>query len=209
MWNGHDLSTLARLPPKPPHLAGVTSLADLEASADVPIVAFKQDARCFFDQLALPQHLLPYFGRPWLRCSDIFRHTDMGMQELSTYLWSGASAPDGLVLHPCCSTWPMGFSWSSFLAQSTLLAALGSAGFPEHRMLADDLPPPRDLGLCVSLATHDIAVFSQGRSTLARAAVRRIDHEVQALGIQAHHGKDVNEATGCTLIGVELQNGRR
>jgi hypothetical protein len=64
VWNGHDLSTLAALPPKPPHLAGITSLVDLEADANTPVVAFKRDARCFFDQLWLPTQLRSHFGRP-------------------------------------------------------------------------------------------------------------------------------------------------
>lgn len=103
----------------------------------------------------------------------------------------------------------MGFSWSSYLAQSTLLAALCRAGFPADRMLADDLPPPKGIDLCVSLATDDIMLFSQGIHPKARAAVRRIDDEVRRLGVQKHPRKDVHENTDCTLIGVELQNGRR
>ena len=74
------------LPPKPPHLAGVSALVDLEASDDVPIVVFKRDARCFFDQLSLLQHLRYYFGRPWLRFADILRYTDMSRRELVSYL---------------------------------------------------------------------------------------------------------------------------
>ena len=209
VWNGHDLSTLATLPPKPPHLAGVTALVDLEASRRIPIVAYKRDARCFFDQLDLPVHLRDHFGRPWLCCSDILRFTDMERCELLSFLWTGAQVSDDLVLHPCCATWPMGFSWSSYLAQSTLLAALVKAGFPEERMLADDLPPPRDLDLCVSLATDDIMLFSRGHCPRARAAIQQIDVAVNDLGVQAHHGKDVNEALDCTLIGVDLQHGRR
>ena len=209
VWNGHDLSTLAALPPKPPHLAGVTALVDLEADASTPVVAYKRDARCFFDQLLLPTQLRAHFGRPWLRCSDIFRYTNMNIDELSSHLWPGAICDGDLVLHPCCATWPMGFSWSSFLAQSTLLAALSQAGFTADHMLADDIPPPRDLDLCVSLATDDIMLFSRGSSSRARAAISRIDRAVSDLGVQAHHGKDVNESTSCTLIGVELQDGRR
>lgn len=194
VWNGHDLSTIAATPPKPPHLAGVTALIDLEASSRVPLVAYKRDARCFFDQLDLPRSLREHFGRPWLRCVDIFRFTDMDASELGTHLWTGAHISDELILHPCCATWPMGFSWSSYLAQSTLLAALCKAGFGKDRMLADDIPPPRDLDLCVSLATDDIMLFSRGRCALARAAIAKIDGAVESLGIQAHHGKDVDEA---------------
>ena len=102
----------------------------------------------------------------------------------------------------------MGFSWSSFLAQSTLLAALGNAGFGAHRMLADYLPPPQSLDLCVSLATDDIMLFSQGRCPRARSAISRIDEEVAWLGVQAHRGKDVNKSLNCILIGIDLQDGR-
>lgn len=104
VWNGHDLSTLAAIPPKPPHSAGVTALVDLEASAEVPIVAFKRDARCFFDQLDLPEPLRGHFGRPWLRASDIIRYTDMGKCKLIKHLWPYAIFVPEPVVHPCCAT---------------------------------------------------------------------------------------------------------
>ena len=37
VWNGHDLSAVASPPVRPPHLAGVTALLDLEASDARPI----------------------------------------------------------------------------------------------------------------------------------------------------------------------------
>ena len=87
VWNGHDLSTAARPPPKPPHLAGVTAMLDLEAGHNHPIVAYKRDARCFFDQLHLGDSLRPYFGRPTLTAGDILRFTDMTADELGLHLW--------------------------------------------------------------------------------------------------------------------------
>ena len=76
-------------------------------------------------------------------------------------------------------------------------------------MLADDLPPPKDLDLCLSLATDDIMLFAKARCPRARAAIRQIDDEVHALGIQSHRGKDINESSDCTLIGIDLRGGRR
>ena len=52
-------------------------------------------------------------------------------------------------------------------------------------------------------------VFSQGGGPRAREAVARIDSAIHDLGIQPHHGKDVSEATDCTLISVDLVDGQR
>ena len=110
MWSSHDLSMAAARPPKPPHLAGVTALLELEASPETPIVVFKRNARCFFDQLRLKEDLHACFGRPPLLACDILRYTDMGLSDLHRHLWSGAIMDDALMVHPCCATWPMGFS---------------------------------------------------------------------------------------------------
>jgi hypothetical protein len=87
--------------------------------------------------------------------------------------------------------------------------SLGQRWFSRIPNVGGRSSPPVALDLCVSLATDDIMLFSQGACPRARAAIRDIDNQVQKLGIEAHHGKDVNESTDCTLIGVELQDGRR
>ena len=85
VWNGSELSAAAGQPFYLPHLAGVTALTDLEAGKLEPIKVYKRDAKCFFDQLALPHVLQPYFGRPSLPVSDILRHTDMSLAEILNY----------------------------------------------------------------------------------------------------------------------------
>ena len=100
----------------------------------------------------------------------------------------------------------MGFSWSSYLAQSTLLACLAAAGF-DSRLIADDQPPPVRLDLTAALATDDVMVFSAGSRPEARAAVRRIDAAIHEAGIRAHSGKDINEDADCTVIGIDLVDG--
>ena len=103
----------------------------------------------------------------------------------------------------------MGFSWSSYLAQSCLLGCLQAAGVGEHHMLADDLPPPVDLDRAVSLATDDIIVFGRHDLPSVRQRVARIDKAVADAGIEAHRGKDVNEALNTTVIGVDVVDGTR
>ena len=79
-----------------------------------------------------------WFGRPVVSVRDVLRGTDMTIQELGSY-WSGASPIDiDATLHPHCISWPMGFAWSSFLAQSSLLAQCFAGGLKRNQVLSDD-----------------------------------------------------------------------
>ena len=78
----------------------------------------------------------------------------------------------------------MGFSWSSFLAQSTLLQCLAVAGFDKHHMLADDKPPPANLDLAAALATDDVMIFARCDKRVAQAAVTRVDAAIIDCGIE-------------------------
>ena len=82
VWNGSKLSGASLRPPAPPHLPTPIAFLDLEACANNPIRVSKRDARCFFDQLALPRELHAYFGRPPVRVSDFLKWTDMDLVEL-------------------------------------------------------------------------------------------------------------------------------
>ena len=47
--------------------------------------------------------------------------------------------------------------------------------------MTDDLPPPKGLDLCVSLATDDIMLFAHGNLSRARGAIANIDEQVRRL----------------------------
>ena len=81
---------------------------------------------------------------------------------------------------------------------------LGLAGFSRDRFLSDDKPPPKRLDPSFALATDDLMVFAQCKPTVARAAVASIDKAIENTGIEAHHGKDVDKALDCTIIGIGL-----
>ena len=57
VWNGANLSSGAAPPPRPPHLANPSCFLDLEALDGDRVRVTKRDARCYFDQLRLPEHL--------------------------------------------------------------------------------------------------------------------------------------------------------
>ena len=208
VWSGHTISTYARTPPKPPNIASPSALLALESSNDKPLRLYKRDAACFFDQLALPAPLQKWFGRPRLKAGDIMRFTDMGVEELATY-WSGSST---IVadhdIHPFCLSWPMGFAWSSFLAQSTLLHQCFLGGLRRNQVLADDHIAPFGSGLSFALATDDLMVFARGNQAAARHRLARVDRAVADAGIIAHPGKNVDEAASGTAIGVDIDDGK-
>ena len=92
-------------------------------------------------------------------------------------------------------------------AQITLLGCLRRAGVHEHNMLADDLPPPAELGVTVSLATDDMMRLSRGKLPRAQAHVKAIDTAVVDADIEPHHGKDMDSAANCTVKGVDVVDG--
>ena len=54
---------------------------------------------------------------------------------------------------PVSRVWGMGFSWSSFVAQATLLKVCLDAGLTLEHVLSTDGPAPESFGSAFSLAT--------------------------------------------------------
>ena len=130
MFNGSKLSAAAMRPPRPPHLATPSALPNLEVVNDQRVYVCKRDARVYFDQLALPEALQPYFGRPPVRVRDLIATGVFTWAELHTILVE--SIGDDALVYPICRTWPVGFAWSSYIAQSVLLARCLESGVENH-----------------------------------------------------------------------------
>jgi len=207
IWNGGKLSEAAARPLKPPHLANPTPLLNLTASREFPIRVYKRDARCYFDQLRTPDQVRPWLGRPALSVHDLLAYTDLSWDELRGHWVGDASLTRSSTVVPLCCSWPMGFAWSSYLAQSTLLGCCRRAGFGPARMLALDLPTPSHQEAVLALATDDVALFTAGSRRSADACIARVDAEIENRGIQAHRGKDVNFALDANVIGIALCGG--
>ena len=129
VWNGSFLSALARRPLRPPHLASPTALLYLEGSEQLPLRVWKRDARCFFDQLQTPHSIRHFLGRPGLYLRELLschsvsggREKAITDSELASFCRHIGPIDLDAYVFPCCASWPMGFSWSSFIAQSTFL----------------------------------------------------------------------------------------
>jgi len=101
----------------------------------------------------------------------------------------------------------MGFAWSSFVAQETLLAIAGDAGLDDNVVVAPDVPLPDDLDIAFSLATDDLMFFSDGGPGRTTAVVQRFEAALLAHGACKHPGKDVDDETSALCVGIELVDG--
>ena len=71
--------------------------------------------------------------------------------------------------------WPMGYSWSSIMAQNCMLAICRGAMLTNEKCLSVDLPLPKCLSESFDLATDDICHFTTGGMMHAEEVGYRID----------------------------------
>ena len=102
---------------------------------------------------------------------------------------------------PCSRVWPMGFSWSSCVAQSTLLAICDEAGLRDQHVLACDSPLPTSLSLAFAVAIDDLMIFSDAGSCLTDAAARKVEDVMLARGIVKNPDKDVDDTLSEATFG--------
>ena len=126
----------------PPLLASPTALTHIETSAGTSLFVTKRDMRVYFDQLSLVENLRPYFARPPVRLRDLLRHGDICLHDLTALDHGLGVCDSSALLYPLCATWPMGFAWSSYIAQSVLLKRCEEAGLDRLMVLADTAPLP-------------------------------------------------------------------
>ena len=119
-----------------------------------------------------------------------------------------AGVDDDESLWPCSRVWGMGFAWSSFVGQETLLQVCGHSGLHEDLALAMSRPVPAKASLFFSLATDDVMRCSSKGPGVTLDAAKRLDKALAAAGIQRHVGKDENDVLDSTSVGVCLRAGR-
>ena len=109
---------------------------------------------------------------------------------------------------PCSNVWPMGFSWSSCVAQATLLSICAEADLADEQVLACDCPLPDSLDMAFAVATDDLMIFSDRGPGATVAAARAVEQVMLRHDIEKKPDKDVNDALSTTSVGVDLLDGR-
>ena len=206
VWHGRRVSQAALQPPKPRHLASPTALTLLEAAEDKPVRVSKRDASCWFDQLKLPLALREYMAKPTVSTEELAA-AGMPAAEQAIHLQAGESWKEGHY-YPLHHVWPMGFSWSSYIAQEEMLDICANAGLPESSLLACDCETPDSFALVAAVATDDVMLFSNASPGTTTAAAQALDNEFEARGVVRNTAKDVDDALSATVVGVNLVDGK-
>lgn len=205
VWHGKRVSGAARRPPRPEHLASPTAFRSLELVEGRRLRVSKRDGRCFFDQLSLPPGLRRYMGRPAVKRWELLA-AGLSEEQLCLALEDGVD-PSARSLWPVSRVWGMGFSWSSYIAQNTLLQVCASAGLGNDKVLSTDGTAPASFAEVFALATDDVMIFSDQGPGGTVAATHRLETALSDHGIQKNGAKDVDDALTAECVGFELVDG--
>ena len=215
VWDGGRLTRAAQRPPPPPYLANPGALAELEASHDLPLWMSGRDAESFFDQLALPAELQPFFGRPFVTVTELLTGTDSeaplpSLDAVRQHLVQDHCIDADSELCPVSRVWPMGFGWSSFVAQSVMIDTLIAAKFLPGQFLTEEGALPLPGMSCVSIATDDVIHFQRASPMQAEQLVSplaRLDEEWRSRGLISQPSKSFDLESDGVCLGVELVSG--
>ena len=205
VWHGRRVSESASAPPKPRHLASPTALTFLECSDGRPLRLSKRDATCWFDQLKLPSSLRQYMAKPPISTVELV-NAGMSVADQRQHMEDGHAWREGL-LYPLHCVWPMGFSWSSYIAQEEMLSVCQDAGIPTSSLLACDCVTPTSFELVAAVATDDVMIFSDAGPGTTCEAARAFDAAMDARCAVRNLKKDVDDALCGTCVGVDLVDG--
>ena len=92
------------------------------------------------DRLAMFLSLSEYFGRPGLTLGDLIDTGHISMEELRLHCRQNVPLRSTTFVYPVSSVWPMGYAWSSFIAQNCMLAVCPAAMLTDEKCLSVDLP---------------------------------------------------------------------
>ena len=189
----------------PRRLGNPASFVDIVVAKDERLFFSKRDAASFFDTLEAPHVARPWFCFPPVPASLLCEELGISLDAL-TSLVGGFSLPHldpRTLLFPSSTTWPMGFAWSSAVAQDTTVGALLSTGFCEENIVCDSHPFPYDQRELAVVATDDV-IFIHRHHDDAIARLGQYDVAMEAHGIQKAVLKDVNALDTTTALGCEL-----
>ena len=207
VWHGTALSEAARSPPRPPHVATPGGLLYLQTTTDRPYLTSKRDGKALVDQLKVPSALREWFGTPPFRASEMLDAGIISFSELRTFYKGPGAIGGDSTLFPCLAVWPMGFSWSSYLAQCTTLAICKAGGLDLSSILSEDDGCPADVSSAFCVATDDICHFTTKGAAFAENAMAEVDQAFDKLHVLCSTDKNVTAAGSTTCIGVDIDDG--
>ena len=148
---------------------------------------------------------MPYMGRPRVLRSELLKagasHDEIRSFSLSNVL------SDAISLTPLGCNWPMGFSWSSAVAQETLLGIANDSGLTSEYVWATDKPLPSDWSLGFAVATDDMMIFSDSGPGITLGPTADFERGLLRHGAVKHPDKDLDDQLDATCLGIDLVRG--
>lgn len=207
IWDGSKISASAAPPPSPLRLGSPACFADVQCALGESLLFSKRNASTYFDQLQAPRSLQPWFGRPAVTLAELSDATKVDAHVLIAHVDDSENVEMGTLLHPVSQVWPMGYSWSSAVAQScTLHCVLGAGMDPANVLCMDEPPPPpREQHELCTIVTDDV-VFIHRDESAGSARLKAFDCELTHHGIPRNEAKDVNLQPCIKALGCELSS---
>ncbi len=166
----------------------------------------KRDAVSFFDVLQAPAGTNCWFCCPPLRAGEIAAGLGVPLADLRRFMLddAGLALTSRTRLHPASLTWPMGFSWSSAVAQDVTLGIVTRSGVSESCVLCDaEEEVPCDDTELATVATDD-TIFFHRDPDIARARLASFDKALKDANVPRAVDKDIDLAASLTGLGCEL-----
>ena len=208
VWHGRYVSSVAPVPPKPRHQPTPSCLLDLEAGPSRPLYFSKRDAVSYFDSLVAPECVRDWFGRPSIMVHELLSILGSdSLDAVSGYIDipHGSKVSHDTRLYPVACCWPMGFSWSSAVAQDTMLSQITAIGLDGRHLLADDKPAPNgnEVDEYCAVCTDDVMHWSRS-VTAACLRLASLDVQWGKSGIIRKPAKDIDWSLRGTAIGCDF-----
>ena len=206
IWNGSIISAKAERPPPPLHLANPSCFVDLMFLPGQEVYMSKRDVHTCFDVLQAPEALQPWFGRPPVTCGELARVANVHVTAAQGFVVDNMEGPadrDEFV-YPTSTVWPMGFSWSSCVAQAATVSCCMEAGVDEACFMTMDQPPAIGTETC-GVATDDTFFFHTDKA-LGQRRLEQLDAVMAARSMPKNANKDVTLQPEMTALGCSVSS---
>ena len=164
-------------------------LANLQVPAGQELFVAKVDLDNFYHRIKVPVWMHPYFALPRVRAADVGQGHVFG---------------DDTMIHPCCTTLPMGWSHSAFLGQELhehVLDTETSLASSDRITKHNDLRVDRARHQCY---IDDLNMFSLDRAELCRLQTEYVT-ACRRVGLTVKMSKVVLPSSdGVECIGMEV-----
>ena len=162
--------------------------------------------------MRLPEALRAFTGQPYVLLSELTDSASgLTRDEVAEHVLDGTLPLGDCELTPVSLAWPMGFGWSSFVAQSYMVDCCLEAGVELPQLITEEGHLPVSGRPAVSIATDDVLHYLQASpeevALLDELPLSRLDSVWDARGLLRNEGTTFDLQQEATALGIRLSAG--